>query len=191
MNEIIRISIDFETMSLENNAAIVQLGACTIGLGEATQVFNVYIDPRSSEAAGLHVDVGTMKWWDEQDEAIRKRVFSGTTPVSDALGFFQVWAAGLCEGNMERLRLYANGWKDHAWLESAYHATHGHNPFHYRSPQDLRTLRDVCKFVGIKAPEFPNEMKHDALADAVAQSQEIAWSLDNLKTIRQLGLAQE
>lgn len=180
MNEIIRVSIDLETMSLENNAAIVQIGACTIG-GEAN-IFNCYISPESAERAGLHVDKGTMEWWSKQDEAVRQRVFSGTTPISEALGFFTDWLSGLCDEDFSRLRIYANGWKDHAWIESAYHATHGHSPIHYRSPQDLRTLRDVCKFCDDAIPTFTNDSKHDALADAVAQAKEIAWILNRYAT---------
>jgi hypothetical protein len=184
-SDIIRISFDLETMSLENNAAIVQLAACVICEDSSPNfdAFNIYISPKSSEKAGLHVDKSTMEWWSKQDEAVRQRVFSGTDSIAEALDSFQEWVSNLCGGNYERIRFYSNGWKDHAWLESAYYAVFGKYPFHYRSPQDLRTLRDVTKYAGLVVPEFPNAAKHNALSDAICQAQEIDWILTELAKV--------
>lgn len=180
---IIRISIDLETMSLENNAAIVQIGACTIDDPSSVDIhmFNMYINPESSERAGLHVDKGTMEWWSKQDESIRQRVFSGTQSIEFALTSFTGWIGTLCDQDFSRIRFYSKGAEDIIWLKSAFYATHGAWPFHYRSPQNLRTLIDAMDFAGVTVPTFLNDTPHDALADAVAQAQSIHWMLNLVK----------
>lgn len=183
MSEIIRVSLDLETMSLENNAGIVQIGACTIvdSAVEDCQVFNSYISPESSEKAGLHVDVGTMYWWNKQDEAIRKRVFSGTTSLGEALFNFTRWVDSLCQGKLENIRLYSKGGEDIIWLKSAYYAATSNWPFHYRSPQNLRTLMDAMDYAGLTVPQFLNDAPHDALADAISQAKAVRWMLNQVK----------
>ena len=80
--EDIHISFDLETLSLESNAAIVQIGAVQVG---SSKEFNSYINPRSAEYLGGHVDVGTINWWDRQDPQIRNTVFGGITDIREAL----------------------------------------------------------------------------------------------------------
>ena len=180
--EIIRISIDLETMSLENNAAIVQIGACTIQApSEASQCFNMYINPESAERLGLHVDKGTMEWWSKQDEAVRQRVFGGTEPLTYALASFEAWVACLCADKLENIRFYSKGAEDIIWLKNAYYTTIGRWPFHYRSPQNLRTLVDAMEYAGIVVPQFPNDTPHDALADALAQGEQVYWMLEQIR----------
>ena len=90
----IQISIDLETASTASNAAIVQLAA----VADTGAEFNEYISLASCEAHGLHVDVATMKWWNEQDPELRKRVFGGTIKVQYVLEKFLSWCLELCEG---------------------------------------------------------------------------------------------
>ena len=176
MSNLIRISLDLETMSLEDNAAIIQIGACTL---DGSRKFTVYIDPRSAEKYG-HVDKGTMEFWDKQDPEVRRVVFSGVVPTPDALDQFMTWIAGFNQP-LSDFRFYTKGGQDWVWLKNAFYKVFGSFPLHYRSPADMRTLKDVREFCEITdMPEFKPARAHDALSDALAQADEIAWTLTRL-----------
>ena len=179
-NQLIRISLDLETMSLEDNAAIIQIGACTL---DQSRKFLMTIDPRNSEKYG-HVDTGTMAWWDQQDPEVRKRVFGGTTPLPEALNEFISWIHHMNEP-LENFRFYTKGGQDWVWLKNAWYKVFGSFPLHYRSPCDMRTLKDVREFCEITGmPEFKPVQAHDALLDAMAQADEITWTLTKLAMLR-------
>jgi len=184
-SKITRISLDLETMSLEDNAAIIQIGACVINNHSdpilAHKPFNIHINPKSSEAFGLHVDKGTMEWWSTQDESTRSIVFGGVIDLSSALSSFHIWCLEVCgDGNLNDLKIYTKGEQDITWLKNAYYAAHGSYPFKYYVGQNTRTLNDVCKYLDIEYPKYAPLVKHDALEDAISQGKRIEWILDRL-----------
>lgn len=175
MTEIVRITLDLETMSLQPDAAIVQIGACTIEqFGEEQLLFTRYINPNEAKLHG-HVDIATMQWWDRQHPSVRAQVFGGTISSKAALADFEAWCKDLCGGDWENLRVYCKGPEfDWVVLRNAFEGVLGHWPFHYRSAQSSRTLLDLVALFGL--PYTPQELevpaKHDALEDAKWQANE-------------------
>ena len=123
-NSHIHISLDLETMSTESDAAIVQIGATVVG---SPETFNVYIDPKSSESIGAHVDAGTMQWWNKQDPELCPDWENITEELGDLLFYIQGMAnilgiplQVLIDQNMNKLtKRYPQGYTDQAAIARA------------------------------------------------------------------------
>jgi hypothetical protein len=167
-----KIVLDLETLSTESSAAIVQIAAMDLASGE---VFNVYIDPRSSERAGLHVSVETIEWWDKQDPQIRDVVMSGTETIQAALSDFLNWCDRLSGGNIESIELWAWGVDfDIPILRNAIETFTAY-PFDFRKHRCLRSLAAALEIGHKKA-----DRAHDALEDVKAQAVTLALCLKAL-----------
>lgn len=166
----IHISLDLETLSTSSNAAIVQIGAVSLDGRE----FTVYIDPRSSEKAGLDVSTETIQWWSTQDPAIRNKVMSGTTSLITALGQFNGWCNSLGVPQKDLCLWSYGGDFDLPILRNAYECFTEY-PFNYRNHRCLRTLTAV---LGLNYTKPGNA--HDALCDAKAQAQLLKLGLERI-----------
>lgn len=174
------ISLDLETLSTESNAAIVQIGAYCLN---TQQDFSILIDPRSSENAGSHVSVETIEWWDKQPTELRKRVFSGTTPLQEALWTFRVWALSQTD-SVHNLYLWSKGADfDCVVLKNAYELFMEY-PFDWRNHRCVRTAMhllgsDRCAKIksafDVNNPDFT---PHDALWDAKLQAEYVGIILE-------------
>jgi hypothetical protein len=182
-----RIMIDCETMSLEDNPAIVQIAAVEFGPKAARRVFNRYIDPESAEEYG-HVARETMEWWNGPERAeIRKKVFSGTALTHEAVTSFLAWCADICEGDWKNLKVYSKGGEDSLWVKNLCERL-GHKwPFHYRAPQNMRTLQDVAELCELNLPEIPGYGSHDALEDCIWQVKVCEQIMNHLQSGMELG----
>lgn len=194
-DNIIRIALDLETMSLEDNAAIVQIGAYVFD-GPDTganydKCFSIYINPESSEKAGLHVDNSTMAWWDKQDPTVRNKVFGGKESIEDALDLFTHWCENVASGDLTRLRFYCRGPEfDWVVLRNAYYKVQGKFPFSYKSPNSFRTIDDIIKHIDLYQPVPVKEyLKHDALADAIYDGNRAAYLFNHLRIVSAKGFA--
>lgn len=168
------ISLDLETMSVESDAAIVQIGATVVG---SSETFNVYIDPKSSESLGARVDTETMMWWDRQDPELRKRVFGGTVPIRAALDEFADWCSKVSNGDMEQVYLWSKGADfDCVVLKNNYELYRTY-PFNFRNHRCVRTIMDLLTPAELDeiSKNFwynnPEAQKHDALVDAEYQAE--------------------
>ncbi len=171
----IKISLDLETLSTSSDAAIVQIGAVVIETGES---FVCYIDPRSSENAGLHVDLETIEWWNKQDKDIRKRVMGGSTTLISALVSFKEFCSVASEGRLSEIELWAWGADfDLPVLRNAYECFMEY-PFSFRNHRCLRTLAAIC---GVQPKRGAGH--HDALYDAISQMEAYLKCMHELKTI--------
>lgn len=102
------IMIDFETLSLQTNAAIIEVGAVPFNTvndavhGRASLVpeewvsapvsyFNKRVWPGSYPKEGYDVSESTMEFWSKQDEATRKLVFSGMEDITQVATAFREW----------------------------------------------------------------------------------------------------
>lgn len=185
-DQIIRIALDLETMSLEDNAAIVQIGAYVFDGPDQGGGFNSYVNPESSEKAGLHVDVGTMAWWGTQDKAVRDKVFGGVDSIAASLEMFEDWCKEKSKGNLSNIRFYCRGPEfDWVILRNAYYKVLGRFPFHYRSPNSFRTIDDMIDVLkGTWEFDSPvDNSKHDALADAIWDGQRAAYLFNHLRLL--------
>jgi hypothetical protein len=195
----IHVVLDWETMSTAHNAAPVQLAAVTV-CGKGT--FNEYIDPKSSEAAGLHVDVETVKWWYTQDPELRAQVFGGTKELGAVLSHFFNWLERLCFNyekdvpDWSRIFLWGNGVEfDVQILREVYEvvaAKEGWDkfPISFRNFDHVRTLyRCVPEEVLAETTTsfnhyHPEGRVHDALWDAKYHAALVRRCLDYLSGLR-------
>lgn len=164
------VMFDCESFGLRMSSAITTLGACefdphTVGAIGAT--FHEAIDLKSALGHGLTVDAGTILWWLEQSDAARIALVAklkAASSLSTVLGAFTNYLRGV--GPIHEVKLWSCGWKDFAWLESAYDSIKTPAPWGYRVG-DYRTLRDEFMLPG---DEPPATVSHDALADAIWQA---------------------
>lgn len=196
----VHVVLDWETMSTAHNAAPVQLAA-VVAKPEGYVNFNEYIDPKSSEAHGLHVDPETMKWWDKQDQALRARVFGGTKSLEEVLISFMGYLHSLCfdhkkdEADWSRIFLWGNGVEfDVQILCEAYEKVlmplgHEKFPISFRNFDHVRTLyrcvpQSLLQEVTYEFNTlFPDAAVHDAEADATYHAHLVAACLDHLKQV--------
>lgn len=163
------VMLDLETLSTEPNAAIVQIAAVAAN-GET---FNVYIDPKDAERAGLHVSTETISWWNSQPAEIRNVVMGGTTSLQDAIEQFIQWALELAPTS--QLYLWSKGQDfDFPILRNAIELFTEY-PFDFRNHRDLRTAMHLT------GTEASKPLKaHDALSDALAQLETLTVCIDRL-----------
>ena len=176
----IHVSLDLETASLENNAAIVQIGACVVGFPLAPIApFNSHISLLSCERAGLEVSHSTMEWWDKQDPELRKKVFGGTTTIEQGINEFIGWCKKWSGGNLNRVVL----WSKPAQFDLVVlkNATENFRewPFHYRNTgcaaTAIRVLPTSIQEEIHKDAILVHRIRpHDALSDAIYQAEFIA-----------------
>jgi exodeoxyribonuclease VIII len=177
-----RIMMDLETLSTDNNALILSIGACQFDAGvplvnNRTFYRAVRQDLQESKW-GRSVSKATQLWWAGQSEAARF-VFVDPTAVEldRALIDFTLWLNG------EVVEMWGNGADfDNVILGSAYEATHLSRPWSYGRNRCFRTLKNL----GI--PLAPGEgaqrggTHHNALDDALHQSIYAAAWLRRLNT---------
>lgn len=125
-NKVIDITIDFETVGLSPQSAILELAA--VAWQRATEphldpnadfkpidTFDSKVDLRSCVAAGMKFDQDTIDWWSRQKQSAKDHVLDGDCyPVRDVLDGFLDWLEGLyCqEGSPEpgfRICLWSQG----------------------------------------------------------------------------------
>ncbi len=187
---LVRIMFDLETLSLDDNAAIIQIGASIFHWdGELNphvdRVFSAHISPSEAEANGGHVSKDTMEWWNKQEPQLRTRVFSGTQSTGSVLNSFNNWIRAACELDYTRLRMYCRGPEcDWVILKNAFYRTLGEFPLPYRAPQSDRTLDELANIAGFQVPEFKNQFPHDAAHDAITQGARANWILSALQEVR-------
>lgn len=201
----VHVVLDWETMSTAHNAAPVQLAA-VVARPSGYVNFNEYIDPKSSEAHGLHVDPETMKWWDKQDPALRARVFGGTKSLKEVLISFMSYLRSLCfdykkgEDDWSRIFLWGNGVEfDVQLLREAYEKvlmplSYDTLPVSFRNFDHVRTLyrcvpQNLLQEVTTAFNKnYPDATVHDAEADAAYHAHLVAACLDHLSLVNSRGV---
>lgn len=187
--KIAHVMIDLETLGLETNAVVSQIGVASFITPEETdehaamRMFrgNVDIDRQPGRA----IDPDCLKWWFRQDRALHAHFNSGlTSPIETLLSL---------NTHIRTLRVHAEEvwvWGhpasfDVSILLSLY-ASFGITPeFSWRDGRDFRTLRHLAvetfgeqivtteNFVIRDWPEDMPLLTHDALYDAVKQATEL------------------
>lgn len=158
------VMIDLETMSTAHDAAIVQIGACTLD-GEKRFLCNVSL--QSSTNAGLRVDGGTVEWWLTQSDEARASLRENRVSLVNALERFNVWVFNLRAPLTEIWSFPASF--DLVILANAYRACAAKAPWGHRQPRCAHTLLSLCPTVERSIPEC----KHNALSDALAQAADV------------------
>ncbi len=157
------LMIDIETLGTAPGSVILSIGAVAFDAetGEFGEEFYATIDLQSAVAAGLTIDMSTLKWWMEQSEEARTFAFAGERLLGWALGGFGDYIR-----RVDAARVWAKTLAfDLVLLESAFRACSIPIPWHYRTPRDCRTLFDIT---GATQPDVGTA--HNALDDAKSQA---------------------
>lgn len=172
--------IDCETLGLRPGAVVLTIGAVTwddtvaTGTG-AMSTFKARVDVFSCLMVGLHIEPTSLDWWRQQSPEAQAALYDGPAlPLADALLMLKDhWHITGAE------RVWANGpVADIAWLEAAYRAVGLTPPWQYNQVRDFRTLLELDGLAP-EARAVP-AVKHDALADAMAQAQDAMGCLQRL-----------
>lgn len=156
------VMIDLETMDTKPSTVILSIGAVKFDpltglLGEK------YYETVSSDNQFLFhrtVSESTMKWWEEQDEEVRKEAFSGQKSLSGVLHEFATWLGDGC-------KVWGNGATfDISILEHAYDYN---APWKFWDVRDVRTVVELTNDF-IEKGELPEGEAHNALNDAIHQA---------------------
>ena len=182
------VMIDIETLATRNDAAIIQIGACTF---DEKNTFLVSIDQNFYNEADhpYHVDPRTVEWWASQGEEAQESLnMNVVSNPGSALMEFDKWlkSTGFQKSYKFGSRgIWANGVQfDCSILRYAYSQEQGHNdacPWHYRQEKDLRTLYGMFhKVAGTRKVDQTGLVKHRADHDCIRQARGTKLILDHL-----------
>jgi exodeoxyribonuclease VIII len=170
MKQLINITLDLETLSTREDAAIIQIGCCIPEFdrkyvpAQAGYEFETTIAYEEARCSEFHKDSETMEWWDKQDPATKMVVFSGQSNYLDALTDFVYWISLVKSGGAD-VAIWGNGSDfDNRLLTYTLDSFGMHKVWNFRNNRDLRTLKALFP-MGID-PDPINEHKHTALGDA-------------------------
>ncbi len=163
-DEVDSAMIDLETMGVNPNAALVQVGCVLFNsrTGKLGQQYSVDVDLESSLALGGKIDKATVEWWTAQ---------GGWSPFAKVYHIVDV---------LDNLAIFLNKfptlerfWSqgatfDIAILERYYHALRRDPPWKYNQSRDTRTVYDFARQRGWDKPEG-TAPEHEAIYDCIQQ----------------------
>ena len=153
--------IDIETLDTANTAVVVQVGWCLFNRERIAPATEVVMDIQEQINLGRTISASTLRFWMEQPDIARQRVFCNDSPCSIddvAMKLRMV----VQEQGVEHVRSHGPHF-DMAILKDLL----GDAVFHYRSPRDTRTMSMLAPHIDKPAAL----MKHSAGDDAFAQAQ--------------------
>jgi hypothetical protein len=161
------VMVDLETLGTNPRSPILEL-ACVVFTTEGGEVedvppFYAQIDLASYEPLKdqFEIDYGTVKWWAGKSNC--KYVFSGETPLRDALLGMSLWWSK--HFRLQNPAIYSQGSDfDFPILKHAFVAAglEKHIPWKFWNQRDTRTIYSIP---GRKALTEPKEVAHSALRD--------------------------
>ncbi len=181
------ISIDIETASTQDNAAVVQIGVAHMKGGEILDQdgLNVKIDVTEYQQEQykpfFDVDIGTMLWWATQSSEARVAAFGAVNPHNIDINAERVplqTAMQTLYYNIECVKGKKRIWAkppqfDIVILRNAFKRVSIKVPWNFREERCLRTLLSMTpKDASIHGMPFDGA-QHDAYVDAVRQLKQI------------------
>lgn len=173
-----RAMIDLETLSVENDAAIIAIGTVIFDEKDIIGRQELLLDPRFVPG---HRSNSTLEWWGQQDPAVFKKMMSGTLMAVEAcaeLGAFldshkpvdEVWA------NAPQFDLII--------LRRLFKVCKMEFPIHFRNERDFRTLIQLARSHAVRVNDaYRGRIAHSAVSDAEAQAKAVQIVLRTLRFI--------
>lgn len=170
------LMIDLETLGLQNDAAILSIGAVyfDIETGDLGDTVHVGILPENNNLYG-RIDPNTVMFWLSQPEEARSRI-SKIAQDGVSLPVALAKLKNFCYGcsNPGKLQIWSNGANfDTVLLENAYRRYDIQPPWNYWQVRDVRTIVELGRALIGYDPKHENPFdgtEHDALADAIHQA---------------------
>lgn len=173
--KLINIVLDLETLSTQEDAAILQIGCCiplfdrkNVPLGLSCE-FEVTISYDAALRSEFHMSSETLQWWENQNPSTRKIVFSGQNSYADAFDQFKFWIDSLKSGGAD-VAIWGHGSDfDNRLLSYSLDSLGYHNVWSFRNNRDLRTIRALFPIPETATKTLTvgeDEIKHTAIGDA-------------------------
>jgi DNA polymerase III epsilon subunit-like protein len=161
------IMIDIETLGTKPGCVVLSIGACAFsdkGIGDQ---FYTCIAAESCTNWGLTIEPRTVLWWMDQSQDARDFITKGThVELDQALDGLR--AAFKWKGK----NVWCNGASfDFPILTAAHDAIGKPVPWEYWATNDYRTIKNIVGRDVYDACKVEPTVKHNALADAVAQAE--------------------
>ena len=186
------VMIDLETLSLQPNAAIIEIAAKEFNPVKEIEVpnntFHEFVDSTSCAMHGMDFDKATIEWWSKQELHLKGRfdTFRNDTPIGYALGKLSEYIRTTAPDG--ELMLWSQGTDfDIPILRSAYRNVLGEElPVKYRNIRDARTY--FLELVNVLQPEAKNPYeliksegsKHTAEGDVEWSIKAVQYATDLL-----------
>lgn len=174
------ISLDLETLSTRNDAALVSIGAACY-IGDELRVFHNVLgfDPEGAEQTDAHVCRDTQQWWQSPEQAVAANhiLDSLETDIAvdtrrQAIQNLRDWIvmAVVDDHQADKVALWGNGATfDISIIEYHFRQCGIKMPVPFYMYRDLRTRKEDAMMAGCEEFREPRELKHTAAADAVYQ----------------------
>lgn len=197
------VSVDLETLGLQPNAPIIQIGAVQFNRdGGILSQFFVEINPQGQLAA----DMNTLKWWLDQGEggtATIRRALASPVSIEEALQQFSGWLHSLealsdPEAGRFTGPVLFRGNKDMSWLENAYDRHGMELPFMFQEVHEQRQFMRAANYLGLdnqdttislQRMEYADQRRtpqHHALSDAIWQAQCAAYAVKYMDEVNRV-----
>jgi len=169
---LVQLMLDIETAGKYPGCPVLQIGAVTVVAPRTCYTFGLYFYGNASLcsniADGLTPEEDTMEWWKTQDPTIYEAVFSSGVLIRNLLQDF----ATFCAKHGPNLQVWCCGTDfDISILSHAYRKLGIAIPWKYNAIRDYRTIREQFPPpANLLSEVAPNTTKHDALADAIYQT---------------------
>ncbi len=153
------LMVDLETLATTPDAAILTIGACKFDPYGKT-ITDQFYERIDLDSQNRHIDENTIAWWSKQDKKIQEDAFGegGRIKLSEAMK--KLYRFGLGTKN-----IWSHGSIfDVVILENVASSLQQGVTWNFWEIRDTRTLFDIANV------EVQVEGKHNALADATAQS---------------------
>ena len=182
-NEFKDIMIDIETLSTEQNAAIISIAAVQFNkyTGEIGNEFISYINPSHWTENNRHANGNTIVWWLSQDQQLIDGMINAckdsNNNLYDSLKDLSVFIKNT--NSVEEPIVWGNGSvMDISILENAYKSLKLEVPWSYWAVNDVRTIvelnpsiKENCTFEG---------EKHNPLNDCLHQIKYLSETIQSL-----------
>lgn len=172
-------SLDIETCSVEPDALVLSVGMVRLNNNRHHDGYlYTNIDQDIQVEAGRRVDLSTMKWWMDQNEAVRREAFNvadSCTPFHLLRQFQKTFA-----GDEEDFVIWTKGNMDQIVMTN-FAKQFGEDKYCNIFPFWVwGDMRDIERITGKKMDKPPEGEAHSAIKDAIAQGEYIQWGLDTL-----------
>lgn len=182
------IVLDLETLGTAPGCMVAAVALVEVDIinGAIVNSMVVELDLNDQPRYGLVADPSTICWWMTQSDAARqlfKRIGDGQgAPLQQAMVAVSNFILGDTAADPDgpvphpHVNLWGNGSRfDCGILGELYRRVGMKEPWPFWREKDLRTLKDTVEIVtgGTPLGRTPPTLAHDAMADALAQAQDV------------------
>lgn len=185
MKNVKNVMIDIETLGTTPDACILQVGAVWWDNQVIHDGISFNLSVSEQTKLGRKIDPQTVGWWmdDKVSSNVRKSVLerSDTVSLEDGLRCLNDYIRPTDNDSLDEVVVWANPPQfDISIIRSAMEQVGIIPSWKHWQERDLRTLRNICKQLGIKFEE-KNKEHHSALSDARHQVTEVINLLEVLE----------